>query len=241
MRATYLGPKLAPGDHAAAALLRASARFGLAFTACQFTVVAAMAVFVLPSAGSPGAAPLERGTHVLDAQQLYRLGNFALMASGMLLLGFLGMVHARLRETDGSGALATVAVASGTLLALVWPLAGMLHDVAIETAAAGADPRILAGWDSVAPFGLALSALPRLLFVGAIVLSLRRTRDPSARGGRSTRWLRRAGTAVLPLSMAGSATLVHSGLFPVLAISTLGFELWVGAIAWHWLRTESPN
>ena len=212
---------------------RIGARFGLAFTASQLTVMAAMAVFVLPRAGAPGAAALERGANVLDAQLLYRLGNFALMTSGMLLLGFLGVVHTRLRETDGSGALATVAVASGTLLALIWPLAGMLHDVAIDAAEASADPRILAGWDSVAPFGLALSAMPRLLFVGAIVLCLRRTR------ARGAQWLRRGGTAVLPLSLAGSATLVHSALFPVLAVSTLAFQLWVGAVAWYWLHTES--
>ncbi|WP_433622906.1 hypothetical protein [Nocardia sp. CA-120079] len=67
------------------------------------------------------------------------------------------------------------------------------------------------------------------------MLCLRRTRT------RGARWLRRGGTAVLPLSLAGSATLVHSALLPVLAVSTLAFQLWVGAVAWHWLHSESPR
>ncbi|WP_054813695.1 hypothetical protein [Nocardia arizonensis] len=230
MHTTYLDTGSVRGDRAAAPL-RQSARCGVAFAACQLAVVAAMAVLVLPKGGSPSTAPLERGVAVLDAQQFYRVGNFALMVSGMLLLGFLGVVGARLRDGDRSGATATVAVASGTLVALLWPLAGMLHDVALETADTGADARILAGWDAVAPFALALSAMPRALFIGAIVLSTQ-----SVPGER---WLRRTGVVVLGASLAGSATLVHSGLFPALAVSTLAFQLWVGALAWRWLRTES--
>jgi hypothetical protein len=36
-----------------------------------------------------------------------------------------------------------------------------------------------------------------------------------------------------------SATLLTGALFPVLALSTLGYELWVAALAWHWLRGRS--
>ncbi|MEU0563560.1 hypothetical protein [Dactylosporangium sp. NPDC006015] len=162
MTLTETGRPQAP----AADMTRASTRFGIAFTVCQLLVMVAMTVFVLPHAGSPTDPALERGQNVFDAAQLYRIGNFAFMAAGTLLLGFLGAVHVRLRRADGSGALATVAVAAGALLALIWPLGGMLHDVALETASAGADLRILAGWDSVAPFGLAFSVFARVFFVG---------------------------------------------------------------------------
>jgi hypothetical protein len=210
------------------ALARVSARFGVAFTVCQLTVMVAMAVLVLPHAGSPGDPALERGHHVLDAETLYRAGNYAFMFAGMLLLGFLGAVQARLRAVDSSGVLATVGVAAGTLLALVWPFAGVLHDVALDTATTGADVRILAGWDAVAPYSLAFSVLPRLFFVGAIVLAMRIN--------GSSPWLQRIGFVLLPVSLVGSATLLSGALFPVLALSTLGYELWVGAVAWHWLR-----
>jgi len=211
-------------------LPRLSARFGVAFAVGQVTVMIAMATLVLPRSGSMDDPALLRGRHVLDAATAYRVGNYVFMISGVLLLGFGGAVGARLRQADRTGVLATVAVAASALLALVWPFAGMLHDVAIESAADGSDLRILAGWDSVAPFSLAFSVLPRLFFVGAVVLGLRLA--------GTGRWLQRAGLVLLPLSLVGSATLVSGGLFPVLALSTLGFEVWVGAVAWHWLRPE---
>ena len=72
--------------------------------------------------------------------------------------------------------------------------------------------------------------LPRVFFIGALVLGLRMA-------GTSP-WLQRVGLVLLPVSLLGSATLVTDALFPVLALSTLGYELWVGAVAWHWLRSE---
>jgi hypothetical protein len=211
-------------------LTRLSARFGLAFTACQLLVMIAMAVFVLPGVGAPGDPAAERGQAILDVETAYRVSNYAFMVAGTLLLGFLGAVHVRLRRVDPSGVLATVAVAAGTMLALVWPLAGVLHDVAMRTAADGTDVRLLAGWDAIAPYSLAFSVLPRLFLVGAIVLCLRMA-------GASP-WLQRAGLLLLPLSLLGSATLLADAMFPLLALSTLGYELWVGAVAWHWLRSE---
>jgi hypothetical protein len=211
-------------------LTRLSARFGIAFTVCQLSVMVAMAIFVLPHGGSPNDPALARGHRVLDAADLYKLGNYVFILAGSLLLGFLGAVHVKLRRADGSGVLATTAVAAGTLLAFVWPYAGVLHDVALDTAADGTDLRILGGWDAVAPYSLAFSALPRLFFIGAIVLGLRMT--------DSARTLQRLGVVLLPLSLAGTATLVTEWAFPLLALSTLGYELWVGAVAWHWLRSS---
>lgn len=208
--------------------VRLSTRFGVAFTVCQLTTMVLMAVFVLPHGGSPGDPALERGHRVLDAADLYRAGNYLFMMSGVVLLGFLGAVNARLRQVDRSGALATVAVAAGTLLAVIWPFAGVLHDVALDTAQDGTDLRILGGWDAVAPYSLAFSALPRLLFVGALVLGLR--------AARTAPWLQRTGVVILVLSAVGSATLLAGAVFPVLALSTLAYELWIGALAWHWLR-----
>ncbi len=211
-------------------LTRLSARFGIAFTLCQVGVMICMAIFVLPHGGSPNDPALERGQRVLEAENLYRAGNYAFILAGTLLLGFLGAVYVKLRRADSTGVLATVAVAAGTLLTLIWPYAGVLHDVALDTAADGTDLRILGGWDAVAPYSLAFSALPRLFLIGAIVLALRMTGE--------ARTLQRLGIVLLPLSLAGSATLVAGAAFPLLALSTLGYELWIGAVAWHWLKTS---
>jgi hypothetical protein len=211
---------------------RLSARLGLVFAVGQVVVMILVATVVLPLGGSPSAPALERGQRMLDHVTAFRIANYVFMISGTLLLGFLGAVQFRLRKADPSGVLAAVAVAAGTLLALVWPMAGMLHDVTLDTAVAGADLRMLAGWDAVAPYSLAFSVLPRVFFIGAVVLGLRAT--------GSARWLQRLGVVIMLISLVGSATLVQGGLFPVLAVSTLGYELWVGALAWHWLR-RSPR
>jgi len=207
---------------------RISTRFGVAFSLGQIAVLVAMAVLVLPHGGAPDDPALQRGRNVHDAAGIYQAGNYVFMISGSLLLGFLGAVQGRLRRADPSGTLATVAVAAGALLALIWPLAGMLHDVALDTARAGADLRILAGWDAVAPFALAFSVFARVFFLGAIALGLR------AAGGSS--WLVRSAVVLIVLALVGSATLVNGALFPLLALSTLGYEIWVGVLAWHWLR-----
>jgi hypothetical protein len=207
---------------------RISTWFGVAFTACQAVVMIGMTAFVLPNGGGPDTPPLEWGQRVLHAADRYTAGNYVFMVSGMLLLGFLGAVQLRLRRIDPTGVLATAAVAAGTLLALIWPLAGVLHDVALDVGRAGADPRLLGAWDSIAPYSLAFSVLPRLFFVGALALGLR--------AAGTAPWLQRTAVVILVLSLVGSATVVTGALFPVLALSTLGYELWVGALAFHWLR-----
>jgi hypothetical protein len=207
---------------------RASAWCGVAFTACQLSVMVAMAIFVLPRGGSLSDSALLRGTHVHDAATAYRIGNFLFIAAGSVLLGFLGVVQARLRRVDASGTLAGIALVSGGLLSVIWPFGGVLHDVALSTADAGTDLRILAGWDAIAPYCLAFSVFARVFFVGTIALGLRHGGGPS--------WLVRAALVIVVLSLAGSGTLVVGELFPLLALSTLGYELWVGAVAWHWLQ-----
>jgi hypothetical protein len=207
---------------------RVSTWFGVAFTACQAAVMIAMAIFVLPKGGGPDTPALERGQRVLEAADRYTAGNHAFMVSGMLLLGFLGAVQLRLRRVDATGVLATVAVAAGTLLALIWPLAGVLHDVALDVGRSGADPRLLGAWDSIAPYSLAFSVLPRVFFLGALALGLRAA-------GKAP-WLQRTAVVIIVVSLVGSATVVTGAVFPLLALGTLGYELWVGALAIHWLR-----
>jgi hypothetical protein len=211
---------------------RASTWCGLAFTVCHLAVMVGMAIFVLPKGGSPGEDPTVWGHHVLDHIEAFRIGNYVFMVAGVLLLGFLGAVQVRLRQADGTGTLATVAVASGTLLAFVWPYAAVLHDVALDSADKGVDLRLLAGWDAVAPYSLAFSALPRIFFMLAIVLALRAT------GGSV--WMQRVGLGIIVLSAIGTATSLTAAAFPALAIGSLGYELWVGALAIIWLRERTP-
>ncbi len=211
-------------------VVRLSTWCGLAFTVCQLAVMVGMTIFVLPKSGGPDTDPLTWGNNVLDAADAYRIGNYLFMVAGVLLLGFLGAVHVRLRRADPTGTLATVAVAAGALLAFVWPYAAVLHDVALDTAEKGTDLRMLAGWDAVAPYSLAFSALPRIFLVLAVVLALRMTGD--------SRWMQRTGVGIVVLSALGTATTLTAAAFPALALGSLGYELWIGALAWQWLRQD---
>lgn len=207
---------------------RVSTRFGIAFVLAQLVTLVLMGAVVLPSGGSVDDPALERGQAVLAAADLYRVGNYVFMISGTLLLGFLGAIHVRMRRVDSSGVLGAVALAAGTLLVVIWPLGAVLHDVSLEAARLGGDPVMLAGWDSVAPYTLAYSVLPRLFLMGCIIVALRA-------GGRNP-WLVRVGVVIMAISLVGSATTVFGALFPVLALGSLAFELWLGVVAWRWLR-----
>ncbi len=53
-------------------------------------------------------------------------------------------------------------------------------------------------------------------------------------------------TASVPLLASATTstpakTVVSGALFPLLALGTLGFELWLGALAIHWLREHSSK
>ena len=147
-----------------------------------------------------------------------------------LLLGFLGAVHVRLRRADATGVLATVArrgrhpARAGLAVRRRAPRRRARHG-----RRPGTDVRILAGWDAVAPYSLAFSVLPR-------ALPRPRDRARAAAGRRLARGCSAAAWPSLAVSLVGSATLVTGALFPVLALSTLAYELWIGALAWHWLR-----
>lgn len=211
-------------------LVRLSTWCGLGFVVCQLALMAFTVIVVLPQGGSMDDPALQRGRAVHDAADLYRVTNYLLILAGCLMLGFLGAVRARLHQVDSSGVLATVAVAAGTLLALVWPLGALLHDLAMTVAEQGTDLRILAGWDAAPPYTLALSSALRIFLVLAIVLGLR-----LGDGARALQW---TGLGIAVASLLGSATLVSGAFFPALALGTLAYELWLGAVAWHWLRSS---
>ena len=79
-------------------ITRISARFGVAFAACQLAVMVAHDHLRPAPRWPPGDPPLERGQGVLDAETAYRIGNYVFMVAGVLLLGFLGVVAHRLRH-----------------------------------------------------------------------------------------------------------------------------------------------
>jgi hypothetical protein len=103
---------------------------------------------------------------------------------------------------------------------MIWPLAAILSDIGIDIALAGGDAATVASLDAIAPYSLALSALPRMVLLLTVSAAL-------LYHELAPRWIGWLGVAAGLLSLAGTATLVVSALFPLLALSTLFFELWI--------------
>ena len=51
--------------------------------------------------------------------------------------------------------------------------------------------------------------------------------------------MQRIGLGIVVLSAIGTATSLTAAVFPALALGSLGFELWIGALAISWLRDGS--
>jgi hypothetical protein len=96
----------------------------------------------------------------------------------------------------------------------------MITDIGITIAREGGDPATVWALDALAPFTLALSALPRaVLLIGTSALLLNTRCVPRPIG-----WL---GLVAALLGLIGSATLIAAALFPLLALGSLLFEIWV--------------
>src|SRR4051812_39373627 len=92
-----------PGQHDRDDLLdperlqRTSARCGLGYAAGQLALTVGFGLLVLPTAGPPDAGPLEKGRALLEHADRFTVGNYLLVLPSLLLVGFLGVVGARLR------------------------------------------------------------------------------------------------------------------------------------------------
>ena len=118
-------------------------------------------------------------------------------------------------------------------MALIWPSAGVIVDLGIDIAGAGGDPVTVWAIDAMAPYSLALSAVPRAALLVATSAALA--------GGRvGPGWLPAAGYVVAGLSLRGSAMPMATALFPLLGLSTLMFEAWLVVVAAVLLRAPRP-
>ena len=118
-------------------------------------------------------------------------------------------------------------------MALMWPLGAVISDLELDLAQAGGDAVTVSVLDAIAPYSLALSAFARAVFVMALSVPILRL----GKGLRMTGW---SGLVVASLSLLGTTTLVFGAAFPILALSTLLFDVWLLVFCALWLRTQPP-
>ena len=206
------------------------------FVALQLFGFGLFATTVFPHFAPVGAPALERAAGYVAAATPLRIGNFVLMLPAPFFLLFIAGLAVRLRragDQNDSDVMIAAAALSGSAMSLVWPLAGVISTIALDIAVGGGDAATVSGLDAIAPYSLALSALPRAMFLTATsTVLLERSIGP--------RWVAWGGIALAALALVGSATLIFASLFPLLALSTLAFELWlVVLIAVLWPGSDS--
>jgi hypothetical protein len=200
---------------------RAGLFSGIGFALLQLAAMVLFATQILPRLGPMDAPVALRAAAYAEHGNLLRLGNYLLTLPTPLFLFFLGAVFTGVRRAEENGGpLAMAAVAAGAAMAMIWPLAAIISDIGIDIARAGGDVATVASLDAIAPYSLALSALPRMVLLLTISAAL-------LHHELTPRWVGWMGVVAGLLSLAGTATLVVSDLFPLLALSTLFFELWI--------------
>lgn len=206
---------------------------GAVFAVLQIVLIIYVATTILPLLGELDAPLAERAAALAENAAAVRLSNFLSVLPSLFLLFFLGGLYSILRRAEGeSSVLAMTAAGSGFALAMLWPLGVVIHDINIEVAVHGGDPAVIFALEAIAPFTLALSAVPRTVLMVASSLALLSYR-------LTARWIGITGLVVAFLSLAGSATLVAPEVFGLLGISTILFELWLIIFCVALLRRES--
>jgi hypothetical protein len=104
-------------------------------------------------------------------------------------------------------------------------------------AAKGLDPAAVMAFDSVAQLMLGLSALPRLVLLLTASIALR-----SSEG--APRWVSWTGLVLAVAAAVGALTLLDPNVYPILAIGTLLFDVWIavtGVILVRRATSENPS
>lgn len=194
--------------------------------------IAATAIFVgfiapgLPPVDAPpeefASFVAEPGQVVPDALYLYLVA--AQLAFVVLFFG--GLFGVLRRAEGGSGSLAAAVFAAGLAIAIITSLANVVEDHLLTGFAEnGVDPAVTQAVDGIGPLSLALSGFPQAVVLGgtaALLLSRR----------FAPRWLGWVGFALGALVLVGTGTLVVGpSLFPITALGTLLFWLWILALS----------
>jgi hypothetical protein len=206
---------------------------GIVFSILQLAGAILFAAFILPRLAPIDAPAATQAAGYVAHANLLRLGNYAVILPAPFFLFFLAGLYAVLRRTeDERSVLASTAAFSGVAMSMIWAISAVVSDIAIDIALGKGDAVTISALNAFPPYMLALSALPRAVLLAATgCVVLERHNGP--------RWLGWSGIGLAVLSLVGSATLVTPLMFPVLAVSTLLFDLWLWVVCSMWLRDEN--
>ncbi len=206
---------------------------GVLFAVLQIAAIGFVAVFVL-SKLPPVGGPLPEWAEALVQipTMTGRIASYLLLLPMPFFLLFLGGLFGVLRRAEGgSGSLAVSALCAGIAMAMTWPMGILMAGLSSDIVAGGGDVATAWSLDGMAPLSLALSAFPRTVLLVATSLLLLGSR-------LAPRWMGWLGLALAVASLIGTAMLLVPDMFPILALGTLIFELWILALSVSLVRNE---
>ncbi len=162
---------------------------------------------------------------------LYRLVSYMGQAEMPLLMLFFGGLYGVLRRAEGgSGSLAAAVFAAGIAGAVILPIIIVVENhVLLGLAAAGGDPLTVRAFDGMGPVAFGLIGFAQALVAGGTA-ALLRSQSSAPRGLTGLTY------AVVLVSLVGTGTQVLAGLFPIAALATLLFRIWIVVLSVVLLR-----
>ncbi len=206
---------------------------GIVFAVLQVAAIVFATVFLLSKLPPIGAPLTEWAEALMQIPTMtVSIANYLLLLPVPFFLLFLGGLCGVLRRAEGgSGTLSVSVLASGIAVAVTWPFGILIAGISSSIVADGGDLATAWALDGMAPFSLALSAFPRTVLLVATSLLL-------LGSGLTPRWIGWVGLVLALVSFIGTAMLLVGDLFPVLALGTLLFELWVLVLSVALVRSE---
>jgi hypothetical protein len=210
---------------------------GIVFAVGQIAATAYFITVLAPHLPPLDAPLAQQGAFYSDYHAENALVAYLYLLSVPFFLVFLGGLFGALRRLEqGVGVLTATAIGAGLALAMVWPIGIVVADSGQGMARQGLEPLAVMAFDGIAQLTLALSAFPRAVLLLAASLGLLSSAVP--------RWVGWSGMGLALVGLVGTATLLDANLYPVLALGTLLFDVWVGLVGGILLRrvaAESPR
>ncbi len=195
--------------------------------------VAIFAAFVVPYMPPMSAPVTEAASFYAELSRgfVYKFVSYLGQAELPFLALFFGGLFGVLRRMEGdSGALAAAIFAAGIANAIILPIIIVVENhVLLGLAAAGGDPLTVRAFDGMGPVSFGLSGFAQALIVVGTAALLRSVQ-------LTPRWIEWLASIVAVASMIGTLTLMWGGMFPVAALATMLFRIWMLALSITLLR-----
>ena len=214
---------------------RAALASGILFVAVQIANIVVTAAYFATAHPPMDASPAEAARGFAQAETMVEVVTYLYVLQVPFWLLFLGGLFGVLRRVEGgSGALSISALSAGIAMVVIVSMGALVSAITPTIGQLGGDGATVKAIDGMTPLALALSAFPRALLLSATSVVL-------LEGCIAPRWIGWTGLALGLISLVSTGMLLVPALFPLLALGTLLFVVWVAALTVTLLRSPEQR